>query len=540
MAAFSRPNHRGALTLVLTGSLLIPLVRGSAQEPQATAEEANAAELSKSMKEVKALPECSITKTNMDCRLIINREKPLSPPAVQMYSNQRITVVIKRPKVYERYFLDYQSGQATLSPDVASSIVQGMLPSLAKVGEIHGFDLIEGVRSEADVCSASEITATAIPAAGSVKNVVSAVWKCLAQLSGKAINIYHSLEPFVAPDSLISNASQSDPSKTDMEKLVAIKQPISDFLKLEFAISSRISSIAGDSGLKATPDTGVRAADARAILELTDLQKSADAVATDLLGYRLRIADLQGYENGFQDCGGVLDLTKDDKNDPRPPACIWITAIPDDASAYNNMVTRTVTYSLDSLNLVSNSRQGVPDPSKKKLLATVALNFADTPKRIPGMPRAAFRWEASAGAFFSSLAIRSFSVTPVFTDGAVTNKIISENALYPTVVPFAGANYRLTNDLAWSRWKSNVYWTGAIGINPNTVSADFGTGPSVSWRALMVSALCHFGHDVRLTQGLTVNQNLGASFSGTLSTENYWTESFAVGLSVRVPALTGR
>jgi hypothetical protein len=108
------------------------------------------------------------------------------------------------------------------------------------------------------------------------------------------------------------------------------------------------------------------------------------------------------------------------------------------------------------------------------------------------------------------------------------------------VVPFGAANYRLTNDLGWTRWKSNIYWTGAVGINPNTVSTDFATGLSLSWRALMVSGLCHFGHDVRLTQGLTVGESLGPGFNGSPSTQTRWTTNFAIGLSVRVPSLTGR
>jgi hypothetical protein len=105
--------------------------------------------------------------------------------------------------------------------------------------------------------------------------------------------------------------------------------------------------------------------------------------------------------------------------------------------------------------------------------------------------------------------------------------------------PFAAANYRITNDLP-TRWKSNIYWTGAVGINPNTVTAHFATGFSVSWRALMVSALAHFGHDVSLTQGLTVGESLGPGFNGSLPTQTHWTTAFAIGLSVRIPSLVGR
>jgi hypothetical protein len=279
----------------------------------------------------------------------------------------------------------------------------------------------------------------------------------------------------------------------------------------------------------------------KAVNELNALQKSADSIATDLQGYKQRLADLPTTPSeianlGIQDCGNFLD-------DPPPligkkkVQCIAIKSRPDTPGVYSNMATRTVTYALNTFNLVSNAQEAAPDPSKKKLLANVNLNFAEKPKDVF---RSSLRWEASAGAFFSTLPIRSFALAPVFTGTVVTDKKISQNLLYPTVVPFAAANYRLTNDLSWTRWKSNLYLTGAVGINPNTVSADFATGLSMSWRGLMLSGLCHFGHDVRLAQGLKVGDSLGASYSGSIPTETYWTPNFAVGLSVRVPALTGR
>jgi hypothetical protein len=330
--------------------------------------------------------------------------------------------------------------------------------------------------------------------------------------------------------------------ETDDVRLSAIAKDISAFLKPEFMLSTRISAISGDNGLKTTADLKLRDADARAILELSELQKLADAVANDLLAYSLRIKDVVGSREGFEDCSSLIDFATDEKKQTLKPAnCIWITSKPDDDKVYDTMVTRTVTYSLNTLNMVSNSQEAVPDPSKKKLLASVIINFADAPVTKSGrFPFSALRWEASAGAFFSTLPVRSFSVAPVFTNGAISDKMIAQNILHPTVVPFAGANYRLSNDLGWTRWKSAIYWTGAIGVNPNTVTADFATGLSISYRALMLSGLAHFGHDVRLTQGLQVGQSLGASFNGSLSTQTYWTTSFALGLSIRIPSLTGR
>lgn len=242
------------------------------------------------------------------------------------------------------------------------------------------------------------------------------------------------------------------------------------------------------------------------------------------------------FDNGSQDCSEVNALTKDETKAGKPIECIWITSRQDDDAVYQNMVTRTITYALNTYNLVSYSQEATPDPTKKKLLATIAINFADTTKQsVPS----AFRWEASAGAFFSSLPVRSFSAAPVFTKNVITDKTISQNVLHPTVVPFAAGNYHLTNDLP-GRWKSNFYWTGAVGINPNTVTADYATGLSLSWRALMVSGLCHFGHDVRLTQVLTVGESLGAGFNGSISTQTFWTESFCHRVEYPSPVSRGK
>lgn len=193
------------------------------------------------------------------------------------------------------------------------------------------------------------------------------------------------------------------------------------------------------------------------------------------------------------------------------------------------MVTRQVTYAVDALNLVQNAQEGIPDPTKKRTLASVTLLYGNS------------RWEASAGTFFSTLANRSFSISPVLNNGTVVNKEVTESVLHPTVVPFGAANVRLSDDFSGPHWRSAFYWTFAIGINPDTVSTDFATGPSISWRGLMFSALWHVGHDVRLTQGLYKNQLLDPGFSGNATTENYWRlDRFAIGISVRVPSLTGR
>jgi len=466
--------------------------------------------------QITRFPDCSLSKTNRACKLIIDRSNPLSPSAVQMYSNQALIVLLENPKRYERYFLDYQSGQVSLLPDVTSSIVQGLLPNLAKAQEFHtALDFIRN-NVAVDPCTDPAITATTTPAGGTVASEVTAFQNCFATLAQNSIDIYQDLEALVAPDSRTPPGTPIGSGDTD-----EIQDDITKFLTQENAISARITFISNTN----------KATDAVAIQQLGTLQKLADSVASDLLGYSQRISDLDALNNQSQPCTDFNDKEKDPS-----VQCILLEVSPDNEKVYNNMVTRTITYSLNALNMVVYSQEAVPDPTKKKLLASIPITFADSPTD----KLSSLRWEASAGVFFSSLAVRSFSVAPVYSGGVITDNIVAQNVLHPTAVPFAAANYRITNDLPWSRWKTNLYWTGAVGVNPNTVSADFASGFSISWRALMFSPLWHYGHDVRLTQGFYVGESLGSGFKGTLPTQTYWKSSFALGVSIRVPSLTGR
>jgi len=97
------------------------------------------------------------------------------------------------------------------------------------------------------------------------------------------------------------------------------------------------------------------------------------------------------------------------------------------------------------------------------------------------------------------------------------------------------------SDLPLKR-RGAVYVTAAVGLNPNpnTTTADFAVGPSLSWRLLMISPLYHFGRDLRLTQG----EHVGQTWAGTgtppaPSTQRFWSGAFAIGISVRVPTSFG-
>lgn len=467
------------------------------------------------------LPECSLSKTNRSCQLVIDRANPVAPSTVQMYSDQQLTVIVKNPLSYERYFLDFTTAQATVTPDVTSSIVQALIPSLAKFqGPLAAEAVVTPPGTRPATCTVPEVAdPNTTPAAGAVEGYVGKFQDCLADLARTAIPIYRHLELYVAPDSIT-------PSIQTAESLGQIRTDIQAFLKFEADVSGKITAIVNLSALKnSVPD-------APALTKLANLQKAADAIATDLLSYYQRIGDLSvsgGSSIGFQDCDNLIGLTPEEKDSEKKGPhlqCVVVNSRQDAHQIYKNITTRTVTYSLDALNLVANSQEAIPVSTNKKALATIAINFADRPNTFLGTPFTALRWEASAGVFFSSLPNRTFTLSSTGT--------VQDNKTRPTPIPFAAANYRLTDDLG-NRWKQNFYLTAGVGINPNNTTAEFGTGISYAWRAFMVSALCHFGHDVRPTAA-----SLTSGSTSALPTTSHWTEAFAIGISVRVPSLTGR
>jgi hypothetical protein len=549
---------------------------------------------------------CNLSKTNRSCTIVIDRQNPIAPSTLQMYSGETLTVIVENPFPYERYFLDYTTSAATLTPDVTSSIVQGLFPSLSATvfsAQVESaFSNVKPPKAGPDPCENNGIVTGQIkPPHGSLqRDGVPPFRACLSRLLDEARQQYKEFEPFVAPDSITplpvvpKKPASSQPSSNNSgptgdsantaptlplltcgpktpedwseNERTCLIDTINVFLQREFAASANIGTLAGDNNYKdkdavkeqpakpakpatpghpavpaqpfvpAQPAISVDPSDAEAITELTSMQKAVDAIAADLLGYRQRLEDLKGFQNQIAPS-------------EQAATCVQLTSKTDDPSVYSRMVSRTVTYSLDALNLVSNSQEGAPDPTKKRALASVGIVFADAPawKKSSGASEAAskessaaFRWEASAGVLISTLANRSYSVAPTYNGTTVTDNTVFQSTTRPTAVPFAAANYRLTDDDLPGRWKSNFYLTLALGVNPNTKTADFAVGPSLSWRAFMVSAFVHAGHETELTQGFTNHESLGAAFTGSLPTDTHWKAAFAIAFSVRVPALTGR
>jgi len=208
---------------------------------------------------------------------------------------------------------------------------------------------------------------------------------------------------------------------------------------------------------------------------------------------------------------------------PTPPQ-----ALPLEAISQSRNLTQTTVFSVS-----------VTNPLTPKSSTQVANVTTTTPKALATVTtatRATSHWEAFTGAIFSTMPNRSFQENPVIVNGFKTNTQIIETKSYPTVVPFASANYRIwEHSMKGRRW--GFYGTGGLGINPYTKTVDFGAGMSISYRSLVLSPLAHFARDTRLTQGLYANELLGTSNPPSLTTQQYWRAVFGLAICVRLSDL---
>ena len=200
-----------------------------------------------------AEPECSLAKTNHTCTLTFDRVNPLAPPTIQMYPGQVLHVKVTNPRYFERYFLDYQSGQLALSPDVASSIASSLLTPLQKAVVIHS----AGKPTLSFSCAASDIAAIAPK---DVASNADGYTQCFLGFAKGARHVYSQLEPAVAPDSHSGEVpTLPGTNKAVQSQLQALVPSIDTLSAEEYALSASITAASKLTTLTAAEQVEVEA-----------------------------------------------------------------------------------------------------------------------------------------------------------------------------------------------------------------------------------------------------------------------------------------
>ena len=546
--------------------------------------------------QVKAQEPCSTEKVNSSCTITIDRAYPLVLPTVQMRPGEKVIVKIDHSLPYEILSLDLQSGQAVVGTDQAAAFAAAALPNL------KGLLLESGTRVSGapDPSLAPRNTdSTNMRLYKIAKLRFDSDFRALTsdtqRFATDATKVYAQLNEVLTPVPPVLFQPERPASVTNPATYGRLPNPI--FSKEfphpwvgdeydQWRLSMICELVGNESECPAKADASIRPV-LPAGMALTSLMSpcpTAPPPASQPRPISCQIAELQ------TDFGYLTDVEKTSVTNPLNELNVDTTILTANSAAitsilkdlnnyyFNIFVSRTVpdrgslgeiddplntkaafptnahlhkwlgrqvTFTVNCVNEVSPPATSVT-AAQKKSIVTVTVLYADP------------KFEVSAGGIISTLPNRSFANQTIVTQnpGSVPtqgNVVITQMISRPTAVIFAGANLRLGHDFAWrfDQRRGAFYLTGTVGLNANNSAAEFGFGPSVSWRALMFSLLYDWGHDVRLTQGESVgmiwcNQTAAngsiPKCSGSPpapSTEKYWRGVIAFGISVRVPSVFG-
>lgn len=152
----------------------------------------------------------------------------------------------------------------------------------------------------------------------------------------------------------------------------------------------------------------------------------------------------------------------------------------------------------------------------------------------------------SAGLGFSNLVYRTFANTPLIKNGApvlnssgnALSEVMETDTKLSVMAPEILGSYvipGLRGFNSWCRIGCSVLVSGGIGANLTTKSADFDAGLSLRLMDVLLTPAVHFGRESRLSNGITLNEQLGANAPSTLPTHTKWVKKFGFVLTYAIP-----
>jgi hypothetical protein len=519
---------------------------------------------------------CSTEVVNGTCTLTLDRSYPVNVPTIQVRPGEQVKVIVVNPLPYETLSLDLQSGQALAGTDQTAAFVAAAIPNLkglllqTKVNQ----DTLNTMMTELN----QKTPETDPPSVKKWNQDMLALMLTVQMFEKGAITIYSQLNEVLGPlpspppeiripsDNisvtfplpwrdyptwrkwmLCELAGQECPPGSEPSIRALLADGVTIVTALGPCSTPSVAQPQSDTQTQGQPISCQIAKVQTDINAMTDKQRRESLLQT----LNLDIAVLNAHSTAItainKDLGNFFVNIELSKTIP-PATLVGEIVDPRDFKHDRNglidkFLGRQAVFIVNAVNEVATPTTLVPPASQKKSIVTITVLYADP------------RFEVSTGALISTLANRSFANQIIVTQnpsGPPTqgNIVITQSISRPTVVVFAGANWRPCHEFLWPDHRRGAfYFTGTVGLNVNNSAAEFGVGPSLSWRSLMFSALYDWGHDVRLTQGEFVGLvwcNVSGP-SGSIpkctgnppapSTEKYWRGAFAFGISVRVPTV---
>lgn len=541
--------------------------------------------------------DCSTEKVNNNCTLTIDRAYPMGIPAIQMRSGQVITVKVLHRLPFEILTLDLQTGQAAAGTDQTAGFLTAALPQLK--GLLVQEQFSAGSLGSSPPPNPNLTTPSVQDDQTELANIEKKLndYAGLARIFDKnATIVYDQLNEVVGPlppgfipqgprlDSRVAAdfprpwiaagytqwvrsirceiSGQDCPADRapapEADPCTGTNPPVIGLLSCG---SSLVTALAPCPS-QFDPSNVSDVEQVPVACRITMLSQNIDQLsAVDKKNFPDSMQKLNGYFVSLNAIAAAISNVNKELSTyysnlilvGQPHCSEFVGLIVDahDANVNRNQqlpkfLGRQVMFSVNAVNEVATPATSVVTAAQKKSIVTITVVYADP------------KFEVSSGAIISTMPNRSFANQTIVTQNARGSSpaqgdvVITQTVANPTVVLFAGANWRLGRDFLWpDQRRGAVYLTSTIGLNANNTNVEVGAGPSLSWRSIMFSVLYDWGHDVRLTQGEYVgmiwcNQSTATSSVSKCtgsppspSTEKYWRGVVAFGISVRIPSVFG-
>ncbi len=559
-------------------------------------------------------PISSTEKINVTCYLYIDRKVPITMPTYQMKPGSSIVVTVLNPFHFETLTLDPQTIQALPGTDQGGSLVTSILPDFKGlvVGSTNNYFSarfhVLG-RADAATTAGADIATVQADIAAAQAHATAVINPSLTKYTAGARSVYGELKEIALPvprpmesavplkgpergadvpdgtpnpwddykdwrEFLLCQLEGDIPSctafpgKVDVKDLMqmgrdlvsqlpgfqtssttgSFAQPANTQYFDPNSIEKHVKTAQTDIALVKNADEQTRDYDALGELveqyhklfnTLSSYSANVTKINTDLETYRTNItlwSDYDSIKSGRLYLGVISDPNSGIK-----------------AAAPAKMLGRQIAYSIDSDNQVVNLALAVPSSTQKVSIATITVIYANP------------RFEVSVGSIISFQHNRGFAyqqaVQPPANSGLSVGDIyIAETRTRPEVIPFVAGNVRIIPEFTWGSpgRRGAVYGSIWVGLNPYNTLPEYGAGPTISFRSIMLSGFYHRSHDIRLLEGeypymiwcnlnnsstsspstLPAQPSSGASCTPTPpapATQTYWTNAFGIGISIRVP-----
>lgn len=525
------------------------------------------------------LPSCSYSALNGNCRVTINRFKPVTPPTIYVKPECKVYVVVQPINGYklEHLTLDWKQGSIVLPPDVFSTVFTAISPNLGKLSvtriktnqaPLTCENQLYLCQNSAAVSEAQERVLQQIAASDPVPKLKDTITDINTALLPPPVPLPSATDPKQAwydASGWLTRATQkidaavpseagvkllhrqrlnldADVTRFTSESQSEVKNAQTLLMKAEKSLAQAQAEVdASDKAvrenqpnsvaLKQKADDGLRSAqrdqfraeadlraaflDAQGAEEIAANEAFVDQNDDELETLTRRLEALSGGMKGLTPSSGGIEGANT-ISDPDPTDNNYQNQVWN-LNYVNELQPITKRVAADTLKSGSSSSLGgIADPSPKQTIVSITVQFQNP---LPV--------EASAGLMVPFTPYHSYAKS---TD-SLGNPIAQETTSY-ALVPIALVNVPFKQWIVHKQ-PSAIFASGGVGVNSVTSAVEFGAGLTFSYRSFEISALADIGRDSKLTGGITPNGSLGSY--GAPPTQSVWQVRPSAAIGIRIP-----